>query len=151
MHREWLPVAVRQTLTCASNSTRPDVNVTRRWSSRLRPPRCSRSSPVRRANLQPVFDAMLENATRLCGAKFGTLMLVEGDAVPSCRAAYAPSALVEHGRSRPLFQSASKIRRSDVPAATKQVAFDDDLRTTNLSGWRTACSRRSSILAALAP
>ncbi len=30
--------------------------------------------------LQPVFEAMLENATRLCGAKFGNLYLCEGDA-----------------------------------------------------------------------
>ena len=31
--------------------------------------------------LEPVFKSMLENATRVCGAKFGTMNLLEGDIV----------------------------------------------------------------------
>src|SRR5437867_329614 len=34
------------------------------------------SSP---GKLEPVFEAMLGNATRICGAKFGVLWLAEGD------------------------------------------------------------------------
>src|SRR5262249_49761501 len=30
-------------------------------------------------NLEPVFEAMLANATRLCGAQFGTLTLYDGE------------------------------------------------------------------------
>ena len=42
------------------------------------------SSP---GELEPVFEAMLANATRLCEAKFGSLLLSEGDRLPTCRAA----------------------------------------------------------------
>src|ERR1700681_3947419 len=31
--------------------------------------------------LQPVFQKMLENATRVCGAKFGTMHLLDGEMV----------------------------------------------------------------------
>ena len=36
------------------------------------------SSP---GELEPVFEAILENATRICEAKFATLWLAEGDAL----------------------------------------------------------------------
>jgi hypothetical protein len=41
-------------------------------------PKVISSSP---GELEPVFNAVLENAVRICGAKFGNLLVWEGDAV----------------------------------------------------------------------
>src|SRR5262249_26520690 len=53
------------------------------------------SSP---GELEPVFKAMLENATRLCEAKFGTLYLREGQAFRLVAHHNAPTAYVEERR-----------------------------------------------------
>ena len=50
-----------------------------RCSSRPLPPTCSRSSARSPGELEPVFEAMLENATRICEAKFGSMSVREGD------------------------------------------------------------------------
>ncbi len=55
------------------------------------------SSP---GELEPVFQAMLENATRICEAKFGTLLLCEGDDVPHRRAARRRRGLCRDQRQR---------------------------------------------------
>src|SRR5262245_48633558 len=53
--------------------------------------------------LEPVFNAMLENATRICEAKFGTLMLRESDAfrIVAIQGTLPPE-YVEERRRRPL-------------------------------------------------
>jgi len=51
--------------------------------------------------LQPVFDAMLANAARLCEAKFGTLYLWDGDALRSVAAYNVPLAFAESRRRGP--------------------------------------------------
>jgi signal transduction histidine kinase len=82
------------------------------------------SSP---GDLEPVFQSLLENATRVCGAKFGNMHLLEGDlanrvALYNVPVAYAedlvPRTFRPHPKS-PLWQV----------MATKQVAHIADLRT----------------------
>jgi GAF domain-containing protein len=59
------------------------------------------SSP---GELQPVFDSMLANAVRLCGAKFGALSLREGDAFRSVAIHGASPELVDARRREPLIR-----------------------------------------------
>jgi signal transduction histidine kinase len=56
------------------------------------------SSP---GELEPVFQAMLENAVRICDAKFGNLFLCEGGAIRSAAMHGAPSKMVEFFRQNP--------------------------------------------------
>jgi hypothetical protein len=51
--------------------------------------------------LEPVFQSMLENATRVCGAKFGTMVLVEGDAVRRAALCNVPLAYADALGTRP--------------------------------------------------
>src|SRR5262245_14271093 len=53
------------------------------------------SSP---GNLAPVFAAILEKATRLCGAKFGILWLYDGERFTAAATHAVPAALVEFVR-----------------------------------------------------
>src|SRR5262249_30871270 len=50
------------------------------------------SSP---GDLKPVFDAILENATSICDAKFGTLLLTDGDAYRNVAMHNVPPAFAE--------------------------------------------------------
>jgi GAF domain-containing protein len=57
------------------------------------------SSP---GELEPVFQALLANATRICDAKFGMLYLWEGDAFRAVAFHNAPAAFVEARKRTPL-------------------------------------------------
>ncbi|MGA9457447.1 MAG: GAF domain-containing protein, partial [Pseudolabrys sp.] len=82
------------------------------------------SSP---GDLQPVFDAILANATDLCDARFASLRLSEGDQFRTVSLYNAPAALVEHWRSTPLVRPhpESALGRT---ALTKQVVQIDDVK-----------------------
>jgi two-component system, NtrC family, sensor kinase len=101
------------------------------------------SSP---GELERVFAAMLQNAVRICGAKFGNLMLREGDAFRVGATHGAPPAFVEYLRSEQVFlhnpgleqlvKTKEHYQLLDIAAAP---TFGEKLReaTINLAGART--------------
>ncbi len=77
------------------------------------------SSP---GDLEPVFRAMLENATRICEAKFGVLSLSEGDALRVVATHNAPPAYVEFRQREPSFKPEGSMGRMLAQAvATKRA------------------------------
>jgi GAF domain-containing protein len=81
------------------------------------------SSP---GDLTPVFDKMLESATRVCGAEFGSMVLVEGDARRNVAMFNGPPAFVEARAG-----VVAKIHpRSSIAAAirTRKVVQVEDVR-----------------------
>ena len=81
------------------------------------------SSP---GELEPVFTAMLANATRICGAKFGVLWLTESDGFRSVALHGAPSTFVEARRRKPVVRPGPGTGLGRV-ARTKQVVHVADL------------------------
>ena len=71
------------------------------------------SSP---GDLEPVFGAILENATRICDAKFGNLFLYADNSFRLAAQRNAPPAYAERWRQRPVIvgwrQSAQPTRPS---------------------------------------
>ena len=79
-------------------------------------------------NLKPVFDAMLENAVRICGAKFGDLYLRDADAFRMVATHNSPSAYAAARMRDPLLRPPSDTPLGLV-AITKQVAHIADITT----------------------
>jgi GAF domain-containing protein len=81
------------------------------------------SSP---GELEPVFNAMLENATRLCEAKFGVLFRSEGDALRAVALYGAPLAYAEERRRnpiiRPILTPQTTLGRAVATKRTVQIA-----------------------------
>src|SRR5262245_48035043 len=92
---------------------------------------------------------MLENAVRLCGAKFGTLYLYDGEVFQAVAFSNAPSAYLKHRRRGPLRPSAvaplGRVRQTKqvvhiADCTADQAYIDGDplfVTTTDLSGVRT--------------
>jgi two-component system, NtrC family, sensor kinase len=84
------------------------------------------SSP---GDLQPVFETILANATRLCEANFGSLYLCEGDAFRITAMHNAPPAYEELRRRAPVVDSAHPAVRAILGrlAKTKEIVHITDL------------------------
>ena len=87
------------------------------------------SSP---GDLEPVFEAMLQNSVRICEAGFGQMFLYEGDNVRLVAAVGVPTALVEFDKQRGTFQP-SPGGGLDGVMRTKQVVHIADLLSEHAS------------------
>jgi GAF domain-containing protein len=76
--------------------------------------------------LEPVFEAMLQNSVRICEAGFGQMFLCEGDNVRLVATVGVPTALVEFDKRRGTFQPLPGGGLDQV-IRTKQVAHIADL------------------------
>jgi hypothetical protein len=83
------------------------------------------SSP---GELEPVFLAMLENATRICEATFGNLLLSAGSAFRVAAMHGAPRAWDELRRRDPVIRVGPKSPLARI-AATRQLEHIADIRT----------------------
>ena len=104
------------------------------------------SSP---GELEPVFQAMLANAVRICEAKFGTLYLREGDAFRAAAQHNAPTAFVEfwqRGSHRPgpstvlsrVLRTKEVVHISDITADRAYIERDPlFIAAVELGGFRT--------------
>jgi signal transduction histidine kinase len=78
------------------------------------------SSP---GDLEPVFHAMLENATRICEAKFGVLSLKEGDRLRVVAMHNPPPAYAELRRREPTWIPTGQMGRIAAQAAASKQAI----------------------------
>jgi len=107
------------------------------------------SSP---GQLEPVFQTILANATRICGAKFGTLYLRDGDSFRAAAFHNAPPAFIEARKDRliqpdpgsTLGQAAATKRVAQVLDSTKREAYRRGdpfvVAGADLGGYRTIVS-----------
>jgi GAF domain-containing protein len=102
------------------------------------------SSP---GELEPVFQAMLENATRLCEAKFGVLYRFDGNAFHFAAEVGSPQAYVEFNRRRGAFQPESGGQLERV-MLSKEVCHTPDCTTAAVPGFaaRLADARTQVII-----
>src|SRR5262249_52759098 len=75
--------------------------------------------------LQPVFNALLENAVRLCEAKFGTLYLCEGDALRTIAMYGAPAAFAEARRRNPTIHPTPESTLGRALATKRAIQIGD--------------------------
>ena len=98
-------------------------------------------------DLQPVFEAMLSNAVRICGARFGNLFLFDGREARIAAMHNAPTAYEEQRRGNPVIPLDGTIVGPAV--RTKRVNHVHDLATDE-SYARSALARLAGARSGLA-
>jgi GAF domain-containing protein len=96
--------------------------------------------------LEPVFSAMLENATRICGAKFGVMQLSEGGGFRAVALRDVPPIFAEAMRREPVFRPIAG-HPLDRLASSKQVIHIPDARAEQkMRGWMVELAGARALL-----
>jgi GAF domain-containing protein len=95
--------------------------------------------------LDPVFEAMLENAVRICDAKFGILWRYDNEAFDPVALFGAPEALTEFVRQRGRFQPSAGTAL-DLILRTKDIVRIDDAMKEPALGTARRGGARSLII-----
>jgi GAF domain-containing protein len=82
------------------------------------------SSP---GQLEPVFNAMLENAVQICAARFGSLVLLEGDTYRRAALYNAPAAFLEQQTTNPVRPLTESPTLTRVAKTRKAIQVADML------------------------
>ena len=77
------------------------------------------------SDVEPVFQVMLENAVRICQAKFGSLYLYDGESFCVGALHNAPPAFVEFRRRKPVFHPPPDTGLAQVVATRRTVHVPD--------------------------
>jgi two-component system, NtrC family, sensor kinase len=77
-------------------------------------------------NLEPVFEAILTNATHICEAKFATLFRYNGETFYPAAHTSTPPALIEAHRQRGAFKAVSGTTLHKVWQTKRPVQTEDD-------------------------
>jgi GAF domain-containing protein len=75
--------------------------------------------------LEPVFQAMLENAVRICEAKFGVLFQSEGEALRAVALHGAPALYAEERRRNPVIRPSARTALGRAMATKQPVQIAD--------------------------
>ncbi|HTE76144.1 MAG TPA: GAF domain-containing protein [Xanthobacteraceae bacterium] len=101
------------------------------------------SSP---GDLKPVFQAMLENATRICEAKFGVMQLSESDGLRAVALHDVPPAYAEAMRRDPVFRPIVGHPLDRVASAKQVVHILDARAEQRMRGWMVELAGARTLL-----
>ena len=96
------------------------------------------SSP---GELEPVFEAMLQNAVRICGAKFGNLFVYEGEFFRIGATHGAPHAYVEYLRREGPFRADPRLGLAASPKRSNLIKLPISRPSRHT---KTSCAWRQS-------